>query len=144
MFMNQFSYLEFSKMGAHGVSPFDDDEASDFAAEIICAEDMNIIAQAVYAVPDADEQYVESGTATRALVAAEVLAAQMGNESGDVPDELQSWIQSQDDPDNVLLVRARSAVRRVLRNSELRELWQQSELFPDWRERIQSLMKRLG
>jgi Domain of unknown function (DUF4259) len=105
---------------------------------------MSVIAQAVYAVPDAEEQYVESGMATRALVAAEVLAAQMGNESGDVPDELQSWIQSQDDPDNVLLVRALSAVRRVLRNSELRELWQESELYPDWRERIQSLMKRLS
>jgi hypothetical protein len=142
--MNQCNCLEFSQMGVHGVSPFDNDEASDFVVEIIGAEDMNVIAQAVYAVPDADEQYVESGTATRALVAAEVLAAQMGNESGDVPDELQGWIQSQDDPDNALLIRARSAMQRVLRNSELRELWQESKLFPAWRERIQYLMKCLG
>jgi hypothetical protein len=131
-------------MGAFGISPFDNDDGLDFIAEIVGAEDMNVIAQAVYAVPDADEQYVESGTATRALVAAEVLAAQNGNESGDVPDELQEWIQNQNDPDNALIVRARSAVRRVLRNSELRDLWQESELFPDWRDRIQYLMKRLG
>ena len=89
-------------MGAYGISPFDNDDGLDFIAKIIGAEDMDVIARAVYAVPDADEQYVESGMATRALVAAEVLAAQVGNESGDVPDELQDWIQSQDDPDNTL------------------------------------------
>lgn len=133
-----------TSMGAYGVSPFDNDDGLDFVDEIISAEDMNLIAQTIYAIPDADEQYVESVTATRALVAAEVLAAMKGNESGDVPDELQSWIENQGDPDNILLDRARSAVRRVLRNSELRELWQESELFPDWRERIQYLMKRLG
>jgi hypothetical protein len=131
-------------MGASDTNPFHDDDGADYVAEIIAADEMNVIATAVYAVPEADEQYVETGTATRAIVAAEVLAAQIGNESGDVPEELQEWIQNQNDPDSALIGRARSAVRRVLRSSELRELWQESELFPEWRERIQSLLKRLG
>ena len=131
-------------MGAHGVSPFQDDDGADFVAEIIKAKDLAVIADAVYSIPDSDDEYIEAPTATRALVAAEVIVFQFGRESGDFTDELQDWIEGQDDPDQILIERTRRAVKRILRDSELRELWKESQLLPEWEARTQSLLKRLG
>jgi len=130
-------------MGTHTISPFGDDEASDFVAEIVKSEDMGIIADAVYAVSNSEDRYVESSTAIRAIVAAEVIAALLGNESGDEPEELQSWIADQYDPENELIDRARNAVERVLRDPELHELWRESELYCEWNTRIRSLLNRM-
>ena len=131
-------------MGAHGVSPFQDDDGADFVAEIAKAKDMNVIADAVYSIPESDIEYVEGPAATRALVAAEVIVFQLGRESGDVPDDLQDWIEGQDDPDQLLIGHAQRAVKRILRDSELRELWKESQFYADWEARTQSLLRRLS
>jgi hypothetical protein len=130
-------------MRTRGVGPFDDAEAAYFEAEILKSDQIRIVAEALYAVPDEDWEYVEHGTGIRALVAAEMIADQMGHESGDVPDELHSWIHGFGDADDVLINRARRAVARVLQNSETCELWKASERFRDWKPEMNNLLRRL-
>jgi hypothetical protein len=130
-------------MGTWGVGPFDDDEASDFATEILKSDDIRIVAEAIYAVPDEDWEYVEHGTGIRALVAAEMIADQKGCESGDVPDELHSWIHQFGDPDDLLIDRAKRAVGRILRDSETRELWKESPKSREWTATVKDLLRRL-
>lgn len=125
------------------ISPFDDDEASDFAAEILKSEGIGIVAEAVYAVPDEDWEFVEHGTCVRALVAAELIADQRGHESGDIPDELHSWVHQFGDSDDFLINRAYRAVERVLRDSQTRERWSESVMFKNWYARMKDLLYRL-
>lgn len=131
-------------MGASSTNPFDDDDGADFGAEILKAEDVQVLADAIYAVPDEISEYVENGTAVRAMVAGELIACQLARESGDVPDELQSWIHQQGDADSVLVSRARKALRRVLADSEARALWEKSPHFQDWKRRVEDLVRRLS
>jgi hypothetical protein len=130
-------------MKLSGTSPFDDDEATYFAAEILKSDNLRIVAEAIYAVPEEDWEYVEHGTGVRALVASEMIADQMGHESGDVPDELHSWIHEFFDTDDVLINRAKRAVGRVLRDSESREVWKRSPRFREWTMRLNDLLRRL-
>lgn len=130
-------------MGAHGIGSFQDDDGADFEAEILASRDIDIVIDALKAVPDEDYEYVENATAMRALVAAEMIADQMGHESGDIPDDLHSWIHEFGDADNQHVHLAHSAVDRILRKSETRDLWQDSQHFTDWLVKTRNLLHRL-
>lgn len=125
-------------------NPFEYAEGAEFVRELINSSDLQSLADALYTVPDEETEYVVRGTATRALIAAEVLLTQQGNESGDVPDDLYSWLRDFGEPDPDLLRRALRAVQRVGRDSELAELWSDSVHYREWRQRIDSLLKRLS
>ncbi len=130
-------------MRLSATTPFDDDEATCFATEILKSDNIRIVAEAIYAVPEEDWEYVEHGTGIRALVASEMIADQMGHESGDVPDELHSWIHQFGDADELLINRAKRAVARVLLKSETQQLWEESINYGEWVSRIKDLLRRL-
>jgi hypothetical protein len=130
-------------MGAHGIGLFDDDNGADFAAEILKSDSFNIADNALRGIPEEDFEYVEHPEGMRALLAAELVASQMGYPSDDLSDELQMWAEQFGEPDRETKNLARSAVARILRKSETRDLWKDSELFADWLSKTRDLASRL-
>jgi hypothetical protein len=130
-------------MGASGHLPFDNDDAMDFAGDVQEAKDASVLADAFAAIPDEDAEYVEAPEASRAIAAAEILAAMQGNELAPLPEEVLEWMGEQDDPSHTLVREAIRAVSRVLRDSELASLWEETDTLV-WKDSVNGLLHRLG
>lgn len=131
-------------MGAWGVGPFDNDDAGDWIWQLEEAEDLALVQGALEAAahPDGD---LESSPSSEALAAAEVVAALAGHPALDLPDEVQNWVSAHRatvSPD--LRALALAAVERITSDSELQELWAESDEGGDWSKRVEELRGRLG
>jgi len=129
-------------MGAWGVGAFDNDDAADWVAEL---EEAATIEPVVTALRTATaDGYLEAPDCCIALAAAETVAAALGRAAVGVPDKVARWAsthrpQVSDD----LIQLAQSAIRRIETQSELQELWQESDELEAWVATIKDLERRL-
>lgn len=132
-------------MGAWGPGPFDNDSALDFLADVLITEEgWDTVTGLLTAVAEADDDaYVDVDDASGTLVAAELVAARHGKPLEYTPDDVLTWIKGLGSPatleDRLIAV---AAVRRVLRSSELQELWDEAE-DPEWCKCGDALIARL-
>jgi uncharacterized protein DUF4259 len=90
-------------------------------------------------------EYLEAPLASRAVAAAEVVAAASGRPGANLPDDLTEWPASHQVPQCAELLRnASAALTRVMAESELRDLWADSEEFKAWKATLQDVLSRLG
>jgi hypothetical protein len=130
-------------MGAWGVGNFDNDDAADWAYELTESVGTDVLTTALEEAGSVG--YLEAPVACIALAAAEVVAALLGNPGKALPDEMRKWVAVNDvEVEHDLLSLARAAVERVKEDSELRELWQDSDQYAQWRSLQDDLIKRLG
>lgn len=130
-------------MGAWGVGSFENDDAGDWVWQLEEAEDLALVQGALEAAAQADG-YLESPTSAEALAAAEVVAALAGHPAPDLPDGVQTWVAAHSgtvSPD--LRALALAAVERVATESELQELWAESDEGGAWSNRVEELRGRL-
>ena len=127
-------------MGAWGTGIFEDDAALDFVAEVTAAGDAAAVEEALRVA--AEEAYLDADLAARALVAASVVAA-LADGGGELPDDLRGWVAARKAPTGDVMRQAQSAVLRVLRESELRDLWAESDELDAWCAGLQGLAERL-
>ena len=130
-------------MGAWGYYNFDNDTAADFADNFKDEPSADMLAQALAAV--ADDEYLDGDVASEALAAAEIVAAILGKPARNFPTDLLGIIPRLDLAHVEPLRRpAQHAVMAVLREeSELRELWEESDEFENWQGQQRQLLKRL-
>lgn len=88
--------------------------------------------------------YLESPESKAAVAAAEVVAAGSGQPPVDLPEVVPAFLERVGPPDAELLELARAAVARILRDSELRDLWEESKHFSDWQSAMNDLLERLS
>ena len=135
-------------MGTWSVDPFGNDDAADWAHELEDAEDLGPIEAAIDAVLAAGDEYLEAPEASIALAAIEVLARLGGNpgEKSAHTDVVDKWISSTElKPTVELLDRAQAAIVRILaENSELKELWEESDEYDSWNASVDDLRTRVG
>jgi len=89
------------------------------------------------------DEYLEAPDCENALAAIEFIAAYKGNPSDDLPEDISLWIKEND------LLNFKSSffskkvnivdlslkpIDRILFNSELKELWEESSEFEDWKK----------
>ena len=130
-------------MGAWGTGHFENDDAGDWVWELEDARSLEPVAAAIAAV-EAATDYLEAPDATIALAAAETIAAAIGKPAPDLPDAVAAVVAVlPHPPDPDLIARARAAVERIASDSELRELWEETEDFAEWQSRISDLIQRL-
>ncbi len=130
-------------MAAWGYYNFDNDTAADFAEDFKAEPSADMLAQALAAV--ADGEYLDADVANEALAAAEIVAAILGKPARNFPADLLGIIPrltiSHVEP---LRRPAQHAAMAVLREeSELRELWEDSDEFDNWQGLQRQLLKRL-
>ncbi|MEM7430351.1 MAG: DUF4259 domain-containing protein [Pseudomonadota bacterium] len=130
-------------MGAWGVGHFENDDAADWVWELEDKRSLQPAVDAISAVPSSG--YLEAPDASMALAAAEVIAAVAGKPAQNLPDSVSNVVSGLGKfvPEE-LKRRTRAAVERILAESELRELWEESEHFDQWRSNVQDLLSRLG
>ncbi len=130
-------------MAAWGYYNFDNDTAADFAEDFKAEPSADMLAQALAAV--ADDEYLDADVASEALAAAEIVVAILGKPARNFPADLLGIIPRLDLSHVEPLRRpAQHAVMAVLREeSELRELWEDSDEFDNWQGLQRQLLKRL-
>lgn len=133
-------------MGTRGVLAFDNDDANDWAHGLEDVADLSLV-EAAFDVVVAANQYLEAPDASNALAACEVLARLKGNVgySNSYTETVDQWVAEHPvEPPDELLTRASRVVERILGdNSELRELWGESDDNDQWIAAVHELLERL-
>ena len=133
-------------MGAWGVGSFENDHACDFLADATESGDLSLIREALDNVLTSTE-YVEARDANAAIVAAEIVAAGLGRPTlaAQRKDAISGWLSRiRPTIDAGLLAQTKDALSRILdQNSELRELWEETDDFSDWQDSVKELGQQL-
>ena len=131
-------------MGAWGTGTFDNDDAADWADELLGSADLTPAREALAATLDSDG-WLEIPEGARAVAAAAAVAASFDGDVRGLPDEVVEWLEYH--PDAGTLADARLAIDALERiasvDSELREVWLEATNGPAWVEEIARLAYRL-
>jgi hypothetical protein len=138
-------------MGAWGWGSFENDEALDWVFDLEQSRDFSAIAATLDTILDNEDDYLDATDCSMALAAAETVAALTGWPEPALPEEVASWVKdrqqesSQEGPpvDESLVVRARRATEAILSDSELKELWEETDEFERWEATVADLLRRL-
>lgn len=131
-------------MGAWGAGAFDNDDAMDWVAELEGAEDEAVLVAAFEEIPEEAGEYLEAPDCSMAIAAAEVVAALRGKPADDLPEEVSAWVEKKAAPKQSVVALAKAALKRIAAESELQELWDESDSRDEWHGRIADLQKRLA
>jgi hypothetical protein len=140
-----FCLVRGANAGAWGYGSFENDDALDWVLELERASGPQFLQTTVQQV-DTGTKYVEAPICAIALAAAEVIAAASGHPAKVLPSEVAAWIRRvRPTTSPLLLAAARAAVQkcRAPKDSELRELWQESKEEKAWLDDTASLLARL-
>jgi hypothetical protein len=130
-------------MGAWGEGSFENDDAADWVYELEQMEGMEGVAAVLEKAGEGG--YLESPDACIALAAAEAVAAALGEPSATLPPEVAAWAEGhRDSVDRELAVLALTVVDRIGADSELKELWEETDDFEPWKTTLTDLRQRLG
>lgn len=132
-------------MGTWAIDALGNDDAADWLYTLYDGAGLKVIDETLSAVAMPD--YVEAPQAQEALAAAEVVARLQGRPDATVPldEELDGWIRrSKLIPPPALVQKAHKAIDRILADqSELLELWQESDEFEAWKASVLNLRSRI-
>ena len=130
-------------MGAWATGSFDNDEASDWIYELPQADDLSVLEEAFSRVIECKGD-LEAPDCSVAIAAAEVVAALRQRPCAAPPDEMREFVSRIATPPSPALVGlALQALERVKTESELQELWDESDSRAEWQQAIAELEGRL-
>jgi hypothetical protein len=130
-------------MGAWGPESFANDDALDWIVELEQATDAGLLHHTLSAAAD-EPDYLEVDGASKAVAAAEVLAALAGLPATHLPEEVMVWVRARYAMvDKNLIALALRSLDRVRRDSELADLWAESGPT-EWESVIAELRSRLS
>ena len=115
----------------------------DWIGEFESESSIEKIHEALDAVINNDEDFIDDYDAPGALAAAEVVAALNAKPSDLLHEEVAEWVRRQHPADAALRAKAAQAVSLVFEKSELREIWEEDDQLPQWQEAIDDLLSRL-
>ena len=130
-------------MGTWGLGSFENDNAADWVWELEESQDFGVVHEALAAVLAGDEGLV-APSCEEAIAAAEVVAACLGRPVADLPEEVEAWVRDHRAVPEGMLDLATRAVARIEAESELRDLWKETEHWDSWRAVMQNLVARLA
>lgn len=126
---------------------FDNDEANDWAYDLVDKSDLSLVESAFAEVEAAGAGYLEQGPACNALAACEVIARLRGRSgyTNAYTEKVDVWVKDHPiSPPPALVARAEAAIERILGpDSELRELWEEAG-DEEWRASVEDLRVRMS
>jgi hypothetical protein len=132
-------------VGAWSGESFGNDDAQDWAADLVASGDREVVRETLERVASfAADDYLEAPEGSMALAAAEVVAAAAGRPRTSDPDAEHAleWVAEHPEVASLAPL-ARKAVDRVTaQNSELRELWAEDPAV--WAGPVEDLRGRLA
>lgn len=126
-------------MGAWGPGSFENDDALDWAAELD-GLDVPAVEQALRTACEATPGLESSSIG---IAAAAVVAAAIDGRADELPPELRDWTLARRPALAGLRDDARDALRSIRSDSELRDLWAESDDLDAWTSVVDALIARL-
>jgi len=134
-------------MGTWATDAFGNDYAMDWAQDLQEYKTLELVETTLDNVIDSTEAELEAPFAAEALAALEVIARLLGKPGADDPAtaEVDEWVERcKKKITPPLLEKAALAFGRITaENSELHQLWQESEHFADWQADVADLRQRV-
>lgn len=130
-------------MGAWGTGSFENDDASDWLSDFIESRSNQQLEVTLSKITSNGEAYLEAPDCCNAIAAAEVVAAMKGKPNPAMPDEAKAAIKSDAAAGSRLAPLALKAVARIKTESELQDLWSESEDSDGWQQSVAELESRL-
>jgi hypothetical protein len=131
-------------MGAWGVGNFDNDDTTEWVDELEDSEDLSLIVATLETVTTLGDDYLEAPDCCRALAAAEVVASLKNASHAALPEKVKRWSEAYRGTDgNQHAELALKAVERIKTESELKELFDESESAAEWYKVLDDLQSRL-
>ncbi len=129
-------------MGAWGLKAFENDDASDWIYDLEETSDLSLIESTLNLSQD---EYLESPDGCNILAAAEVILALQGKPRDGFPEGAANWVSSNASLDATPLTNlAISSLEKILsEESELRELWEETEDYEGWKNDVLSIKSAL-
>lgn len=136
-------------MGTWSHEPFGNDRACDWASELEESTGFGVIDQAFdQIIADKNEDIIDADFGSVAYAAAEVVAQILGEGTQDLDflDGVTQWIdQLSSRAPNALIQKAIITLDILVQeNSELDELWKESDDYDDWQKNIDELKELLS
>ncbi len=135
-------------MGTWSHEPFGNDSANDWAYGLEKQTDFSLVEKTIQNVLDNGADYLDVDLAVDAVAAAEVIAKALGRgtQSDAYTENVDAWLRSiSARPSANLLSKAQEALTRILGpDSELKELWEESDDFEEWELSIKALQSAIG
>jgi hypothetical protein len=139
-------------MGAWGCGSFENDDALDWVIELEQTKDLSVIVHALDEIISGIGDYLDATDCANALAAAETVAGLAGRPGPALPEEITHWVserhaeaaQDRQIVDETARYQARRAINAVLSESELKELWEETDDFEHWKATVTDLLERLG
>lgn len=142
---HHYEYKGKAKMGAWGVGTFDNDDAADWTYELEATPGDTLLVESLTYVVELGEDFLDSPEACRALAAAEVVAALRGEPATDLPEIVRNWVAQATGNDIEFLAKlSLQAIERIEVDSELKELWDETNDAAEWYEGVANLKTRLS
>lgn len=135
-------------MGTWSHESFGNDTANDWAYELEDATDFSVIEAALQVALDEGDEYLDADLAMEAIAAVEVIAKRLGKgtQSDVYTEKVDEWLETiSEQPSDVLLSLAKRVLERIVADdSELKELWLESDEYELWLGSIQQLKDALN
>lgn len=133
-------------MGTWSAASFGNDDALDWLGDLVDEQDPDFVMNTLEIVADFPGfEPPEAWDCCCALAAAEMVAAARGAPPAEFPDGAKRWLAATElCVDEELLSIARKAISKVLSQSRLKDLWDESEYKGQWYQEMESLQQRLG
>ncbi len=126
---------------------FGNDTANDWAYELEDATDFSLIEAALQVALDEGDEYLDADLAMEAIAAVEVIAKRLGKgtQSDVYTEKVDQWLETiSEQPNDGLLSLAKRVLERIVADdSELKELWLESDEYELWLGNIQQLKDAL-
>ncbi|MQA18013.1 DUF4259 domain-containing protein [Rugamonas rivuli] len=137
-------------MGTWAVDAFGNDYAQDWAEDLEQTSNLEAVESTLDTALENNGGMLEAPFGAEALVAIEVLARLQGKggERSEDSAAVDAWVEARKPKARVrtdLAEKAGRAIERILsEQSELRELWADSEHYADWRAAVEELRGRIA
>ncbi|WP_411850244.1 DUF4259 domain-containing protein [Stenotrophomonas sp. LGBM10] len=133
-------------MGAWAADSFGNDDAADWVCDLDDHSGLALVREALADVLGA-EDYVEAPEASKALAAIEIIAAGLGRPTAafTADEDAVAWVAKVKPAIDAALVKdALKAIERILADdSELRQLWEESDSAEEWLQEVATLRSAL-
>ncbi len=131
-------------MGAWDTTAFGNDDASDFAMDLIeSTQPIKVLSNVLARASQAD--YLEAPDGSQMVAAAAIAAAACSGTNAHLSPNLQTWIAGREADLKPLAQFAARAIQRVrAEDSELSELWQEGDDGAEWLQELDRVTAALA
>jgi uncharacterized protein DUF4259 len=132
-------------MGTWGTRIFENDDAMDWVQQLQETEGTTLLIESFDVLNDlANDDYAELPECYKAIAAAEIVAALRGHPTPELPEEVRAWVITNHRAATKRLVqKALKSIGRVQTNSELKDLWDETDQLSPWQTTLADLANRL-